>query len=148
MSMYGEISALTCRIPRCPTYLNLVHRIASRSAASMVPFTVRAPMGLWVVPRRRPSTSTVLVVRSISTKHGSAAMRTPSGRKWPSNIHEAPFSFWHSVRFHAYGSINLTLDCTDKVTNDWKMNELDLSRETKCTSMAMLLMPYQMPAVA
>ncbi|KAK6829376.1 hypothetical protein PG987_009960 [Apiospora arundinis] len=52
------------------------------------------------------------------------------------------------VRFHAYGSINLTLDCTDKVTNDWKMDELDSSRETKCTSVAVLLRPYQMTAVA
>ena len=146
--MHGGMSTSTCRIPRCRTHRNVVHRIASRSAASMVPFPICVPMGLWVLPRRRPSTSTVLVMRSISTKRGSAAMRTPSGRKWPSNVHEAPFSFWLSIRFHAYGSINLTLDCTNKATNDWKMDELDSSRETKCTSVAMLLRPYQMTAVA
>ncbi|KAK7937534.1 uncharacterized protein PG986_014402 [Apiospora aurea] len=53
-----------------------------------------------------------------------------------------------TVRFHAYGSINLTLDCTDKVTNDWKMDKLGSSRETKCTSVAVLFRPYQMTAVA
>ncbi|KAK8869230.1 hypothetical protein PGQ11_007808, partial [Apiospora arundinis] len=56
----------------------------------------------------------------------------------------------HSVRFHAYSSVNLTMqNCTDKVANnDWKMDELGSSRETKCTSVAMLLRPYQVTAVA
>ncbi|KAK6835107.1 hypothetical protein PG987_009801 [Apiospora arundinis] len=51
-------------------------------------------------------------------------------------------------------NINQTWVCRDegpsghKVTNDWKMDELDSSRETKCTFVAVLLRPYQMTAVA
>ncbi|KAK7937557.1 uncharacterized protein PG986_014425 [Apiospora aurea] len=46
------------------------------------------------------------------------------------------------------GSAEMKTPSGHKVTNDWKMDELDSSRETKCTSVAVLLRPYQMTAVA
>lgn len=31
--------------------------------------------------------------------------------------HEALYSLWHSTQFHADGSVNLAMDCTESITN-------------------------------
>ncbi|KAK8065499.1 hypothetical protein PG997_012246 [Apiospora hydei] len=56
---------------------------------------------------------------------------------------------WPS-RFTAWGSVNLTLDCTDETTTNpnWKLGDVYSDREVKCAPSTVSLTPYQMAAVA
>ena len=55
-----------------------------------------------------------------------------------------------SARFNAWGSANLTLECTDETTtnSNWTLGEIYSDREVKCTPLTIPLKPYKMSAVA
>lgn len=55
-----------------------------------------------------------------------------------------------SSRFNAWGSANLTLECTDETTTNpnWTIGEIYSDREVKCTPSSISMKPYEMAAVA
>lgn len=51
---------------------------------------------------------------------------------------------------HAFGTANLTLDCTDKTQEnpDWQMGQIYSSRTVQCTKVTVPMPPYELRAVA
>ncbi|KAI1503304.1 hypothetical protein F5X99DRAFT_110772 [Biscogniauxia marginata] len=56
----------------------------------------------------------------------------------------------YPTTFHAYGSVNLTLECTDVTTTnpDWEIGQIYSNREVKCDLVNVPLKPSQINAVA
>ncbi|KAI1486745.1 hypothetical protein F5X96DRAFT_215636 [Biscogniauxia mediterranea] len=56
----------------------------------------------------------------------------------------------YPTTFHAYGSVNLTLECTDNtnVNPDWELGQIYSDREVKCNLVNVPLKPSQISAVA
>jgi hypothetical protein len=56
----------------------------------------------------------------------------------------------YPVTINGYGTVNLTLDCTDETWQnpDWKLGQIYSSRTVTCGKQTFPLKPYQMTAVA
>ncbi|KAI0020872.1 hypothetical protein F4780DRAFT_779096 [Xylariomycetidae sp. FL0641] len=56
----------------------------------------------------------------------------------------------YPTTFHAYGTANLSLSCTDETTNnpDWEIGQIYSDRQVDCKPVTLPLKPYEITAVA